>query len=379
MKNKLFFSFSLLIFLATMPLLTLVPTFAQGVKVVVIDPGHGGIFPGATYNGVKEKELTLAVALKLGAIMKAELPHIKVVYTRTTDTELSRSLAQDLHARTLIANNASGDLFISIHANAASSPSAYGTETILMGETSVEQQRNEAALYTANKDQLLDMSNEKTATIVRAYIQNLQFTYGQYSEAFARLIQKNYGEQGRKTRALRYQLIKVLYGTDMPCALTEIGFMTNPKEFAYMTSQKGQNEIARAIFNGIKDYVDMVNKTITTTTPPPTSTPKVIPTQKEITAQKATQPSIVKEVSKDSKKDKNPQSGFTIQILSSNKPIKLNDSIFKNFKSEVWEREVPGNYRYKYCVGKFSTQQQAKSELKRVQQGFKDAFITSYK
>ncbi|MFI3283157.1 MAG: N-acetylmuramoyl-L-alanine amidase [Rikenellaceae bacterium] len=130
---------------------TLVATFAQGVKVVVIDPGHGGIFPGATYNGVKEKELTLAVALKLGAIIKKELPQIKVVYTRTSDIELSKSLAEDLHKRTLIANNASGDLFISIHANAASNPSAYGAETILMGESSLEQQRNEAALYTANR------------------------------------------------------------------------------------------------------------------------------------------------------------------------------------------------------------------------------------
>ncbi|MFI3282789.1 MAG: N-acetylmuramoyl-L-alanine amidase, partial [Rikenellaceae bacterium] len=241
----------------------------------------------------------------------------------------------------------------SIHANAASNPSAYGAETILMGESSLEQQRNEAALYTANRDQLLDMSNEKTATIVRAYIQNLQYTYGQYSEAFARLIQKNYGAQGRKTRNLRYQLIKVLYGTDMPCALTEIGFMTNPKEFAYMTSQRGQEEIARAIFNGIKEYVEMVNKTIT-----PSTTQKTEVQQ----PQKSTQ-SI----------------GYTIQILSSKKAIKPNDSQFKSYKGKTWEMITSASYKYKYYVGRYATKEEAQRELQKVQKSFKDAFITTYK
>ncbi len=333
------------------------PTFGQGVKVVVIDPGHGGMFPGATYNNVKEKDIVLKVALRLGEIMKKELPEIKVVYTRTTDIHLSTSLAQDLHARTMIANNASGDLFISIHANAASSPAAYGAETILMGETSVEQQRNEAALYTANKDHLLDMSDQKTATIVRAYIQNLQFTYGQYSEAFARLIQKNYGAQNRKLRALRYQLIKVLYGTDMPCALTEIGFMTNPQEFAYMTSTKGQDEIARAIFGGIKDYVEMVNRTISTSTPPPPTTP----------TQEVSSPS-----------DNQLTSGYTIQILSSTKVISPNDSQFKSYKGQAWSQTFTGTFKYKYYIGKFSTQAEAQSELTKVKIDFKDAFVTSF-
>lgn len=331
--------------------------FGQGVKVIVIDPGHGGIFPGATYNGVKEKELTLAVALKLGAIIKKELPAIKVVYTRTTDTELSKSLSQDLHARTLIANNASGDLFISIHANAASNPSAYGAETILMGESSLEQQRNEAALYTANRDQLLDMSNEKTAAIVRAYIQNLQYTYGQYSEALARLIQKNYASQGRKDRGLRYQLIKVLYGTDMPCALTEIGFMTNPKEFAYITSQKGQNEIARSIFNGIKEYVNMVNKNIPDSTMPQPQ----VKTEANPTAQPSTQ----------------KQTLYTIQILSSGKKIKDKDPIFKEYKGKVWSEIKSGAFKYKYYVGKYTSQAEAKKDLKKIKRSFKDAFITT--
>ncbi len=352
MKSKHFFSLYLIILMALTLSLSPAQTFAQGVKVIVIDPGHGGVFPGATYHNVKEKDIVLKVALRLGEIINKELPQIKVVYTRKTDIELSKSLAQDLHARTMIANNASGDLFISIHANAASNPAAYGAETILMGETTVEQQRNEAALYTANKDHLLDMSDQKTAAIVRAYIQNLQFTYGQYSEAFARLIQKNYGAQNRKVRNLRYQLIKVLYGTDMPCALTEIGFMTNPKEFAYMTSTKGQNEIARAIFGGIKEYVAMVNRTISTSTPPTVAT--------QTTNTEA------------------PKVGYTIQIISSTKPIKPNDAQFKKYKGKAWSQSFEGVYKYKYYIGKFTTKGEAQSELATVKKSFKDAFVTSY-
>ncbi len=354
MKSIHFFTLTVL-FLAT---LLLSPTYAQGVKTIIIDPGHGGIFPGAVYKGTKEKDLNLAVALKLGALIKKELPAVKVVYTRTTDIELSKSLAQDLHKRTVIANKAQADLFISIHANAAKSTAAYGVETILMGETSVEQQRQEAAIYSSNRDELLDMSNEKTAAIVRAYIQNLQFTYGEYSEGFARLIQKNFAAQGRKDRGLRKQLVKVLYGTDMPCALTEIGFMTNAKELTYMKSQKGQNEIAQAIFGGIKDYVNMVNKTISTSTPPPTPAP----TPKSSTPKKST----------------TPTTGYTIQILSSATVINPNDSQFKSYKGKAWYQVGTGRFKYRYCIGKFSTKKEADAELKKVQRSFKDAFITTY-
>ena len=100
------------------------PAFAQnneaGVRVIVIDAGHGGsAFPGAVYGGVKEKDINLAVALKLGALIEKELPTVKVVYTRKSDKALGKSLNEDLSARADIANKAGGDFFISIHANAA--------------------------------------------------------------------------------------------------------------------------------------------------------------------------------------------------------------------------------------------------------------------
>ncbi|MFR9580309.1 MAG: N-acetylmuramoyl-L-alanine amidase, partial [Rikenellaceae bacterium] len=292
--------------------------------------------------------------LKLGKLIEKELPHVKVVYTRTTDKHLSTVLAEDLHARTLIANNASGDLFISIHANAAKNTSAAGAETILMGETPLEQQRNESAIYAANRDELLDMSDEKTAAIVRAYIQNLQFTYGEYSEALARLIQKGYAADGRKTRALRYQLIKVLYGTDMPCVLTEIGFMSNPVEFSYMTSEKGQQQIAGSIFKGVKGYVEMVNKTQSAVVKPQTPSPRRA-------------------------ESKPTDEGYTIQILSSHKLLDNNSWEFKSYKGRQWLLTAAGRFKYKYCVGRFSTQEAAARELKAVREVFAGAFIVEFK
>ena len=72
---------------------------AQGVRVVVIDAGHGGPkFPGAHYRGVYEKDLNLQIALKLGALIEKEIPQLKVVYTRKTDKQFSESLTQDLQA-----------------------------------------------------------------------------------------------------------------------------------------------------------------------------------------------------------------------------------------------------------------------------------------
>ena len=236
---------------------------AQGVRVVVIDAGHGGPkYPGANYRGILEKNLNLKVALKLGELIESRMPEVKVVYTRKSDMQFSVDLNEDLLARAEIANKAGGDIFISIHANAARSTSARGVETLVMGESPLEQRVNESVLFANNKEEFLDMSNEKTAAVVRAYIQNLQFTYGEYSEMMARLIQKNYAKSGRVARGVKRQPLKVLYATDMPSVLTEIGFMSNPEELKYMTSEKGQAEIAENLYAAVKEYSEFVRKSL---------------------------------------------------------------------------------------------------------------------
>ena len=408
--------------------------FAQnngvGVRVIVIDAGHGGrAFPGAVYGGVKEKDINLKVALKLGALIERELPSVKVVYTRKTDTALGKTLNEDLTARANIANKAEGDFFISIHANAApSSRSVYGAETIIMGESEKETRYNETALYNNNKDELIDMSDENTAAMVRAYIQNLQFTYGEYSEMMARIMQSHYAKGGRKDRRVNRQLLKVLYATDMPSVLTELGFMTNAKELAYMNSEKGQNELARMLCNAVKEYVGHVNKMSGVTTeilPAEQSSEKEEPTQVEsattksvaaVTDEAAKATSKAADVAKETSSDKTSSTngqrvgnaralypsgqkssasrpeqgdssdkksdvtseGYAIQILASDKKISTSDSQFKSYRGKVKCYVGSGVLKYKYCYGNYATQGEAQRNLSGIRKIFKGAFVVHY-
>ena len=376
-------------------------SFAQGagVKVIVIDAGHGGSsFPGASYKGVKEKDINLKVALKLGALIEKELPAIKVVYTRTTDKALGKTLNEDLSARANIANKAGGDFFISIHANAApKATSVMGAETIIMGESEKETRYNEDALYNANKDELIDMSDENTAAMVRAYIQNLQFTYGEYSEMMARIIQKHYVKGGRKDRKVKRQLLKVLYATDMPSVLTELGFMSNAKELAYMNSEKGQNELARMLCNAVKEYVGYINRlsagedvTFAEENDAQVTVknqPEEKKQEEKVEAQENTRETMQKAKTQEPKtvvaqnqerQAEVSDSGYTIQILASDKQVKTNDSQFKNYRGKVSCYIGGGVLKYKYCYGSFTSRSEASQQLAAVKRSFKDAFVVRY-
>lgn len=383
----------------------------HGVSVVVIDAGHGGKFPGAHYGGVYEKDLTLKVALKLGKLIEEGMPGVKVVYTRTTDKALGADLASDLQARADIANNAGGDLFISIHANAApKATSVRGVETLIMGETPKEQRYNENALYESNREDLIDMSDERTAAIVRAYIQNLQFTYGEYSMAIARCIQTSYAKAGRNSRGVKRQLLRVLYATDMPGALTEIGFMTNAQELAYMKSDKGQNEIASSIYRAVKEYSAYVLKTRRaeegasvkeTTLPAGTSqsagtqqpTPKPAADSAKASgkgAANSTQPSVAGKVSGENASATKESAAkgavakesaaqqplrYAVQVLASAKRIPLNSAQFRSYRGKVRQYTSQGRFPYKYCVGEFESRTAAQRKAAEVRKIFPEAFV----
>ncbi len=337
---------------------------AQGVKVIVIDAGHGGSrFPGARYNGICEKDINLKVAMKVGALIEKGLPNVKVVYTRTTDKNFSNDLAADLQARADIAHRNDGNLFISIHSNAHRNSAVRGVETLIMGETTNEQRRNENALYLNNKDELLDMSDQKTAAIVRAYIQNLQFTYGEYSEMLARLVQDEYVKLGYTNRGVRRQPLKVLYATDMPSILTEIGFMSNETDLKHITSEKGQREIAAAIFRAVKRYVDVVNRSLLVdSTPAPTEQPKAA--SEEGTKAKPKPTATVKR--------------YAIQLMASVKRIPTDHPELKSFRGKIWILEGTGSVKYKYCYGDFADKATAQHHLSEVRKEFPQAFITSF-
>lgn len=353
---------------------------AQGVKVIVIDAGHGGSrFPGAGYNGIAEKDINLQVALKLGALIEKNLPNIKVVQTRTVDKHFSTVLSEDLQARADIAHSNEGDLFISIHSNAHRNSEVRGVETLIMGETSMEQRVNQNALYINNKEELLDMSDQKTATIVRAYIQNLQFTYGEYSEMMARLIQEEYVKLGYNNRGVRKQPLKVLYATDMPSVLTEIGFMSNPADLKHITSEKGQKEIAGAIFRAVKRYVENVNRALLidggATTPVSAPQP-----QEEVKAEVKPKPQPqTKPQPQQKPKPQTVVKRYAIQLMASVKKIPTDHPELKGYRGKVWILESSSSaLKYKYCYGDFADKATAQREIEVVRKEFPQAFIITY-
>jgi len=345
---------------------------AQGVRVVVIDAGHGGPkFPGARYGGICEKDINLQVALKLGALIERNMPDVKVVYTRKVEKQFSSVLTDDLQARADIANKADGDLFISIHSNAARDSRVHGVETLIMGESPMETRVNENILFANNKDEFLDMSDQKTAAIVRAYIQNLQFTYGEYSEMMARLVQKHYVKLGKGKRGPRKQPLKVLYATDMPSVLTEIGFMSNPQELKYITSEKGQNEIAAALFGAVKDYAEYVRKSLLVDSSSETSRPASETVLQDSAAERNTE----------GKPAEKPQTAvgrtYSIQIMASADRLKTSDARFGAYRNKVKEYRAGGRFPYKYCVGEYADRAAAQTELKKVRQKFSTAFVVA--
>lgn len=175
------------------------------MKIVCIDPGHGGKDPGATTKtGIDEKDIALTVALKVGALLTG----YEIVYTRDEDVYVG------LSERALIANQAKADLFVSIHCNSAPSASANGMEVYVHTTRSAASTRAAHAIY----DRLLPAS----------------------------------GLRGRGVKANDYA---VLRETVMPAVLVELGFVSNDGDRAKLISEDWQNRAAEAITSGIMEVV----------------------------------------------------------------------------------------------------------------------------
>ncbi len=360
-------------------LLLLLPPCAEaartryGVQVVVLDAGHGGTDAGAYYAGVSEKDLTLKVVLRLGRRIEQGMPGVRVVYTRTTDKALAATKIDDLQKRADIANKAEGDLFVSVHVNAARSTAACGVETLVMGETPKEQRYNENALFESNRDDLLDMSDAREAAIIRAYIQNLQFTYGEYSLAMARCIQKNYVAAGRHSRGVKPQLLRVLYATNMPGVLTEIGFLSNKEEAAFLKSEKGIEKIVDALYRSVCDYSDYVLGTRGAEAEESAAAETAAGSGSAEGADAAAKETEPTAASTSGAADKPLR--YTVQVLASKKSVGQHNAEFKRYRGKVRRYASDGAFRYKYGVGEYATRAEAQQALAEVRELFPKAFV----
>jgi N-acetylmuramoyl-L-alanine amidase len=228
---------------------------------VVIDAGHGGVKPGAIGAHNKEKDITLAVALKLGRIINENLKAVKVFYTRVIDQDI------DLYKRSTVANKINADLFISIHCNSSTIKVSNGTETFTMGlaktaqNIAVAKQENSEMLTEANHQENyegFDINSPESDILLSLY----QTAYLNNSLDFADKIQKEYTKNTpMKSRGVKQANLVVLWKASMPAVLTEIGFISNSQEEAYISSDIGQWTIAACIFRAIVEYKNKVDNT----------------------------------------------------------------------------------------------------------------------
>lgn len=197
-------------------------------KVVYLDAGHGGYDPGASYFGISEKSLTLAIQSRVKAKLEAE--GYQVVTTRTSDTYV------DLTDRSRAANASESDIIVSIHINASGSSAAQGIETYYY-QPYAEYPSRINATYHANPTRL------------------------SMSDTLANAIQSSLiNATGAQNQGVKRQTFAVLRETTAPAVLLELGFLSNPQEAARLNTSAYQETLANAIVAGVKSYYEKVSK-----------------------------------------------------------------------------------------------------------------------
>jgi N-acetylmuramoyl-L-alanine amidase len=281
---------------------------SKKIRTIIVDAGHGGKDNGAfgEYEGTLgslEKNITLAISLKLVSELKKQLPGVQIIPTRTTD------IYQDPREKARIANNNHGDLFVCIHADAVTlktgsriigyktetyTTTRYvgkgrrkkkivtphqrevpvrqyfkipttrkGTSTLIFaarktGDKIKAMENSDMLITTDDEDSTLNINYDSPEWKANAllYTQN----YFKKSYKLGSLIQDEIANMGRENLGVwqREKGIWVLQATQMPAVLVETGFIANPDDERYLNSEQGQQEIAEAIARAVKKYKDQV-------------------------------------------------------------------------------------------------------------------------
>lgn len=314
------------------------------LKTVVIDPGHGGKDPGTSGKYVKEKDIALAISLKLGTYIEDNIPDVKVIYTRTTD------ILPTFSERSEIANKNNADLFISIHLNGNPDSRAYGTETFAMGLHKTEENlevaklENSAILFEEDYSTRYEGFDPQSAEsyIMFSFLQNI---YLEQSLEFASFVEHEFKNRAlRKSRGVKQAGFLVLWKTTMPSVLIEAGFLTNPREERYLKSKEGQEYIASAIYRAFKNYKETIE-------------------EKSHFVSKAESTEMVSDTNKVT---------FKVQIASSKSSVGIMPEAFKGLENV---EEIKINDIYKYTIGSFNNYSEILEYKKTISDKYPDAFI----
>ncbi len=346
-----------MLFLALFAGMFLLPTQFIGAQQkfkVVLDAGHGGTDPGNSGNGYSEKTISLNIVLAVGKLLEKD-KNIEVVYTRKDDTFL------ELHERSSIAQKSKADLFMSVHCDAFGNPKVHGAGTFVLGlhendrNFEIAKKENQVILLEDNYKEKYEGFDPNSPESVIG-ITMMQEEYLDQSLTLASIIQQNFADDlKRHDRLVKQAGFLVLRNTFMPSVYVEAGFLTNKKEGAYLNSIKGQKEMAKAIYDGIKAYKKEYDANFVVEVKPTPKKPVKIITKSR----------IFKGVD------------FKVQIASSSKKVKTAAYNFKGLK-DIERIRIGAHHKYYY--GKTSDYNRVKKlRATAIEKGYTSAFLVAFK
>ena len=336
---------------------------SQSFKLV-IDPGHGGRDPGSLGTGRyknTEKDIALRVALKLGALIQKNMSDVRVHYTRKTDRFVT------LRDRSRMANKEKANLFLSIHCNSSKFREPYGSETYVMGlhkaDSNFEIAKRENSVIYLEADyrkayEGFDPSSPDSY-IGLTLVQNQNLAQ---SLKFADYVEDTFRRDARRSdRGVKQAGFWVISKNIIPSVLVELGFLTNRKEERYLNSEKGQNQMAHALYRAFREYkADIDTRSAAVVEARLKARSKALAQVKNLPAAKLSKGII-----------------YGVQLCAVRHPTSVSDAAFKSLHPIRAQRD--GAY-FRYVYGVAKTPEQAYTLLARaIQKGFEQAFLVAYR
>lgn len=342
-----------------------------GLKTVVIDPGHGGKDPGAPgrTSATSEKHLVLKISKLLGNKIKEAYPDVKVIYTRSTDVFV------ELKERVNVAKRNDADLFISMHCNSNKSSQPFGASVHILGPKS-KNTKNKKDYFAAS------MSVAQRENSVMLLEDNYQTTYqdfdpdspesiishslmwnANYSNSllFAAEIDKAMNRSPFRISSytgIHQDIFYLLWATNMPSALLELGFISNPEDYKYLSTAEGQEKVAGSLFEAFKAYKTQYDASVSVgDAPAPVA--------------ETSAPAAEKHVSAES--DNDSEIWYGIQIMGLGRKLEGNDPAFKGLRAVAIKST--GSSIYKYVTARSASRSSAEEQLKDVRKKFPEAFV----
>ena len=225
------------------------PTKAAAKRIIVLDPGHGGKDPGASKNGIREKDITLASAKELKSALEAT-GRYEVHLTRSNDTYIK------LRDRYEIGRKMNADLFISMHADAHSKSSARGASVYTLSDAASDKEAAALAARENKSDIIAGVgTTDKSDVLLNILLDLAQRETLNSSAQAAEII----GEELSKTwvtkaKAHRFAGFAVLKAPDMPSLLLEMGYVTNATDANMLRTQASRRGLITGMVHAVDRY-----------------------------------------------------------------------------------------------------------------------------